>query len=35
MKKCWYYDPSMTLEENKKAAEQKMKEKEDTKKEKV
>jgi hypothetical protein len=27
MKHCWYYHPSMTLEENKKAAEQKLKEK--------
>ena len=35
MRKCWYYDPSMTLEENKKAAEQKIKEKQPTKKEQV
>jgi hypothetical protein len=33
MKKCWYYDPTKTLEENKKAAEQKMKEKQAAKKE--
>jgi hypothetical protein len=31
-KKCWYYDPKLTLEENKKAAEQKTKEKKDAKK---
>jgi hypothetical protein len=33
--KCWYYDPSMTLEDNKKAVEQKMKEKQAAKREKV
>jgi hypothetical protein len=27
MKKCWYYDPTLKLEENKKAAKQKIKEK--------
>ena len=31
MKKGWYYDPAMTLEENKKAAEKKLKEKQDAK----
>jgi hypothetical protein len=31
-KKCWYYDPQLTWEENKKAAEQKIKEKKDAKK---
>ena len=35
MKKCWYYDPTMTLEENKKAAEQKIKEKQAAKREKT
>jgi hypothetical protein len=35
MKKCWYYDPKMTLDENKKAAEQKIKEKQAAKKEKA
>jgi len=35
MKKCWYYDPKLTLEENKKAAEQKMKEKQAARKEKT
>jgi len=35
MKKCWYYNPSMTLEENKKAVEQKMKDKQAAKREKV
>jgi hypothetical protein len=35
MKKCWYYDPTMTLEENKKAAEQKIKEKQAAKREKA
>lgn len=32
-KKCWYYDPKLTMEENKKIAEQKMKEKQEAKKE--
>jgi hypothetical protein len=35
MKKCWYYDPKMTLDENKKAAEQNIKEKQAAKKEKA
>ena len=35
MKKCWYYDSSMTLEENKKKAERKMKEKQASKDEKI
>jgi hypothetical protein len=35
MKKCWYYDSTMTLEENKKAAEQKIKEKQAAKREKA
>jgi hypothetical protein len=35
MKKCWYCDPSKTLEDNKKAAEQKMKEKQTAKREKA
>jgi Pyruvate/2-oxoacid:ferredoxin oxidoreductase delta subunit len=34
MKKCWYYNPSMTIEENKKETEKKIKEKQETKKEK-
>lgn len=35
MKKCWYYDPTMTLEENKKATDLKNKEKPAAKKEKA
>jgi hypothetical protein len=34
-KKCWYYNPAMTLKENKKAAEKKIKEKQVAKKEKT
>jgi cell envelope opacity-associated protein A len=35
MKKCWYYDCSITLEENKRAAEKKIKGKQAAKKEKT
>jgi hypothetical protein len=31
MKKCWYYDPNKSIEENKKIAEEKMKEKKERK----
>lgn len=35
MKKCWYYDPTKTLEENKRTDEQKVKEKQAAKREKT